>query len=1024
MRRGTILWIVALVYFKIGAAPLVAQAAAAAVPAPAAAGQTSGQAGAAPAPAAATNAPANAGPISLDLAVANKHNKPVLDLKAGEVTVDDNGKPAKLTELRLVNGNGQDGALITLLFERPGMEDSERSSEDALFATSASAAKETSKKLRQEASKLLRAFPDGTFRFAVVDVWGRLQIQEEEATNPKAVEEAVAGAVEPKVYGANVEANALEQRLVRLAKTGRDTSGAAANVGERTLARTMYTAMQTSGRIAKDQHLSLTQASLLALVEAQQALPGRKAIVYFMSVGGGNGDPYHRSGRDAHAKEALKSIIGAANRAGVNIYVVLQDELENAGFAALNLNNGDLRVRMAATTGAAMGPMTPGQAAAINNDAISYASGPAPATPSDDVVTANEDMLALSKHTGGTVLFASGNMTKPVKEMVRGLTTYYKASFIPPAGVDDGTFHTTAFRALRKGLKVRGRTGYLAMPPSAGIADPIQPFEVPLMALLKRQELPAELDYRAQVLKMEHADAGAVGLVALEAPVSGLEVRTDQSTRLSSAHVSVLAIVKDSSGTEIERFSEDIARRWSAASGAGTAPAFISFERSFAAPPGTYVLETAILDNNSGKAAAKWQTFTIADSRQMPELSDLMVVRGMEPADNGSGEPDMLWRGEQRVLPNLYGELPAGAHNVSVFLLAHTDPKLQKPATVKLEVLRDGTPLRGKPLTAGIKAGDEFSALVQGFAISSAANGEYELRVTLEQGGQTAVETGKFVLTGEGERIASGRPAAGGDAPISVDPPGMSADAPAADRLDRVELDRILDDARKNALAYGDALPNLVCEQTTQRLYDASGMGDWKLKDTIVEQLAFVNHEEDRVLVGQKTAGDEAEVRISSTGEFGAAMTNIFRPEAKAKFTWKETATLRGEPAEVFDYRVDHEDSAFLLNDPPAPSVKVGYHGRIYIDRATHGVMSLSIITDEAPKNFPIRKAAVRVDYDYVAINEHDYLLPVSAQVVTRLPGGSLSGDLLKRNDIAFTNFRRFGSSAKIVGVGTEEAPE
>jgi hypothetical protein len=58
-----------------------------------------------------------------------------------------------------------------------------------------------------------------------------------------------------------------------------------------------------------------------------------------------------------------------------------------------------------------------------------------------------------------------------------------------------------------------------------------------------------------------------------------------------------------------------------------------------------------------------------------------------------------------------------------------------------------------------------------------------------------------------------------------------------------------------------------------------------------------------------------------------------------------------------------------------------------------HDVKSLTMITDEQPKKFPIRKAAIRVDNDYVAINDHDYILPVSAQVVTRV-----GGNLLKRN--------------------------
>jgi len=83
---------------------------------------------------------------------------------------------------------------------------------------------------------------------------------------------------------------------------------------------------------------------------------------------------------------------------------------------------------------------------------------------------------------------------------------------------------------------------------------------------------------------------------------------------------------------------------------------------------------------------------------------------------------------------------------------------------------------------------------------------------------------------------------------------------------------------------------------------------------------------------------------------------------------------------------------------------------------------STSIITDEQSKTFPIRKAAIRVDYDYVDINDHDYLLPVSAQVVTKISG--IIRDALKRNNLTFSNFRRFGSTVRLLEAGTEAEPQ
>ena len=51
------------------------------------------------------------------------------------------------------------------------------------------------------------------------------------------------------------------------------------------------------------------------------------------------------------------------------------------------------------------------------------------------------------------------------------------------------------------------------------------------------------------------------------------------------------------------------------------------------------------------------------------------------------------------------------------------------------------------------------------------------------------------------------------------------------------------------------------------------------------------------------------------------------------------------------------------------------------------------------------------VDYDYVAINNHDYLVPVSAQM--RLAIGKHQVVL---NTMEFRNYRRFGSNMRILG--------
>lgn len=964
-----------------------------------------------------TEAQAQADAIKLDLAVRDRHNKPVADLKPEELSVIDNGARVPVKNLRFVDGKNADEPVITLFFERPGMQGGRKGSDDFMFGRSPVAARETSRQLRDAATKFLRGFPGSGVQFGVVDVWGRLQIQQGYTSDRKALAKAISAAVSPEVYGTRVEANAEEKRQIQIAKTGQDLGKSAGGARERALARTMYAAMQSSSHVAQDQHLSLSLACLLALVEAQQHLPGQKVIAYFATPAEVGGNDSNWQSQDSRAKTAIRSIIGAANRAGVTIYVVLPDEVEDTDQVAASLSMAAL--------GRPFDPFTVSDITAgatpFLEDTTRFAMA-AMASPKQAVISARDNLNVLARRTGGDVLNANARMGGSIKDLVQGLTTYYETSFVPPSAVDDGSFHETAFKTTRRGLRMRARTGYLALPPSAGITEPPQPFELPLLALLKRKDFPHDIDYRAGVLHMGQQEEGNIHLLALEVPVSGLEVKEDANTHLDTAHVSVLATISDPSGTVVERFSEDIARRWAAGINAEAAPAFISFERSFAAPPGKYTLETAILDNFSGKSSAVRKSFEVIDSQPGPELGDLLIVRSVEPVDHAASEPDLLWRSDQRVFPNLYGELPAGVHNLSVFFLAHPDEKSQEPATIELTVLHDGAPLKGKPLTQTVKAGDELVPVVKSFAISSAADGRYEVRATLTQGGRTSTSTGVFTLSG-GEKHEVADVNAG--ATPDIDPPGLTEEQRAEDGTTAEEAEQILTDVRKNALEYSDTLPNLICQQLTTRYTDSHGNGNWELKDRLVEMLTYIDHRESRRTVGgevnhqKKDEKSMSQIGMISTGEFGVALSNIFAPSSKAAFTRKGRIMLRGEPVESFDYRIEQVNSNFALT-VPNESAKVGYHGRVYVDRSTHGVRSITIIADNVPNKFPIRSAAVRVDYDYVAINDHDYLLPISAQVVA-----GQGRSLLERNDLQFSNFRKFGSNARIIGADdTQEAPQ
>jgi hypothetical protein len=67
---------------------------------------------------------------------------------------------------------------------------------------------------------------------------------------------------------------------------------------------------------------------------------------------------------------------------------------------------------------------------------------------------------------------------------------------------------------------------------------------------------------------------------------------------------------------------------------------------------------------------------------------------------------------------------------------------------------------------------------------------------------------------------------------------------------------------------------------------------------------------------------------------------------------------------------------------------------------------------ENIPANCPVRASAIAIDYDYVDINDHDYLMPVEGQLHMKL---GKSHAVLNR--IEFRDYHRFGSDARIVGV-------
>lgn len=923
--------------------------------------------------------------VQLNLVVHDKKSKPVVDLKPEELSVTDDGLPVTLSSLRLVSGGQQSEHLITLVFDRPGVEHGSDGQSSAAMM----------KDERDAAAKILKMTPQSGFAFSVFSTDRRLRLQHGFSSDRNGLNQAIHSATEPEKPG-NDAANAAEKELISIALTGAETAGKRAGAHERILAQALYAALKNSGPISRDQRIRPSLAGLLALTEAQQEITQRKAIIYFSSI--------EDKQIDSHARAAINSIIGTADRAGVSIYVV---DMNSIG------GNGSQTVMISSVPTDSSGYTGPAEGLSVARR------GTEAEIQKNDVA----DMVNLAEQTAGSYI-SGDRLTKSIEQLIGDMTNYYEASYLPKTREYDGKFHPVVVKPLRAGLKVRSQTGYLALPARAEDGSRPQSFEMPLLKLLKQAPLPTQLAFRAEVLTMGNSIQGDANTLAIEIPLASLNLQKDTNTPTYTAHFSMVANIRDSDGALVEHFSADAPERVTLSNPEMRAAESITWQRHFAAAPGAYVLEVAIQDPNGGTAGARRIPFEIPKESGSPSLSGIVLVRRTDPLGAGEDPDEPLRQGNIRVTPNLSGSLPPGATDVSVFFVAHTDPHETEKARLAIEVLREGKPLGGAPMAAQVN-GNGYVSYLSSFSVHPAKDGAYQVKVTLNQGGKAVEATTSFTMTGTD---ASGADEAADsssldDATRPAGPLTITFPTNPIERPSEGELTLMIADARQYAMNYRDSLPNFMCQQVTDRSVSSDGAKTWQHEDKITGLLTYIDHTEDWSFLeteqdGHKrhsNDGTESQRGISSAGIFGAVISGLFRPASKAEIAWKETGVLGDGTVQVFSYRVAQENSNLNLRVSSIDVITVGYHGQVYIDSKSHSVRRITEIADGVPKKYPIHATLVSADYDYVSIGGNDYLMPVGAQVI--LKKGRHETDL---NVIGFRDFHRFGSTSKIVASPSE----
>lgn len=238
-----------------------------------------------------------------------------------------------------------------------------------------------------------------------------------------------------------------------------------------------------------------------------------------------------------------------------------------------------------------------------------------------------------------------------------------------------------------------------------------------------------------------------------------------------------------------------------------------------------------------------------------------------------------------------------------------------------------------------------------------------------------------------------------------------------------VEQARVLEEAKQYALHYSERLPDFICTQVTRRYVDPSGLEFWRREDVITERLSYFDKREDyKVVLYNNQPVDIPHERlggVTSSGEFGSLMREIFEPGTETDFQWERWGTLRGRRMHVFSYRVSQSRSKYSIAAGAEHRIIAGYHGLIYVDRDTSAVMKVTLEAENIPSGFPIREVNLTLDYDQVEISGRQFILPLKAVVSSRT-----GPKMLTRNEVEFRMYRKFTAESTITAVDVQVPDE
>lgn len=672
--------------------------------------------------------------VVLDMVFRDKKGKVIHDIKPEEIHISEEGTDQKVTSLRLVDGTTfrpagspdtvaaqpldpmREIRLVTLVFE--GLD-----SEGKRF-------------FRQAAKDILDMAPEQNLFFSVLTVDQKLHCLQpftsDHAELLKNLDRAAAWSfIQYSNQSAQVKSS-LKQVASGDEPQLQSTSGPGGGGPSQSqiqgmvnwrMAKLQYDMLEAADAADREYSARASMDALMSLVRAQAELPGRKVVLYF--------NPSLNIPETL--REQYQNLISMANRANITFYTVDTKGLvtwsqNDTGRDMMNSATREIRDQQLK---GGVGEVSTSQARAAEN-----AEGALRANPL-------QWLRDLSAKTGGSTIAETNDWRAPLHAVMDEVHTYYEATYIPSVSIYDGSFRKISVKVDRPNIVVHTRNGYFAVPQLKD-GQQLAAYELPLLNALNVNPAPAEMLFRAAAERFNEHGPKIEYMVTLEAPLKGLSFAPQPDDKTAAVSAAVLAVLKNSSGEIVEKFSKNFAVQVDKdkieAYKAGNLLQTFHTELS----PGTYTLEAAIMDRNANKSGVTKSTVIVPQPSNRLSISSIVVIRRTDPLKD-SLMMDAFYFPGGKVVPTLTDTLKGGAGNVLPFYFSvYPDRSVADAPMLTMAFYKGGQYLGAAQTALPQIEPDGRIPYIANLPADKFTPGNYEIHIDIAQGNSKAEEKVAF----------------------------------------------------------------------------------------------------------------------------------------------------------------------------------------------------------------------------------------------------------------------------------------